>query len=136
MTIMGIVMCCSGIYAMMGIRSSVDEIYTSAVRLADMNEVSAAMSDVIIGVREVVLTPDIDQKKEAQADIYNRADHIDDRMKEIETVTRLQTYWLALEAKWAEHREIVTEITNLSIARPDEADLQTLIERSNTTRLY
>ena len=135
MTIMGIVICFSGIYAMVGIRSSVDEIYISAVRLADMNEVSSAMSDVIIGVREVVLTPDLNKKEAAKVEINKKVAHIDGRMKEIEKVTRLQTDWRALEDKWEEHKGIVNDIISLSLAGKDDEALTTLIERCNPTRL-
>ena len=134
MTAMGIVICTAGIYAMIGIRKSVDEIYISAVRLADMNEVSAAMNDVIIGVREVVLTADMEKKKSDRRDIEAKAVEIDRMMKEIEAVTRLQTEWRSLEDEWVKHKGIVTKIIDLSMAGQDGEALKVLINECNPTR--
>ena len=134
MTAMGIVICTSGIFAMMRIKSAVDEIYIAAVRLADMNEVSAAMNDVIIGVREVVLTTDQNKKMADRRALEAKAVEIDAMMKKIEGVTRLKTEWRQLEDEWKKHKDIVTKINNLAMEGRTEEAVRVLETECNPTR--
>jgi len=134
MVAMTIIICATGIYAMIGIRSSVDEINTAAMRLVDMSEVYNGMNDVIIGVREVVLTPDMAKKMDDRRDLLEKSGQIDRKMKEIEGVTRLQDDWHELEAEWQKHKGIVNKILELSLAGRDEEAREVLANECNPTR--
>ncbi|UQZ90125.1 hypothetical protein C4J81_13315 [Deltaproteobacteria bacterium Smac51] len=115
MTIVAIIICAAGIYAMMGIRGAVDEINFAARRSSDIEDVATDINEVIIAVREVVLSSSFEKKQADSKDLEVKAADIDRKMKEIGAVTRLQQEWNALEAEWEKHKGIVNNIVNLSL---------------------
>jgi heme/copper-type cytochrome/quinol oxidase subunit 2 len=62
MTVVALIICGAGIYCMIGIRGAVDEINTTAGRQAEIDAMATDINTVIIGVREVVLSTNQEEK--------------------------------------------------------------------------
>ncbi len=134
MAFMALIICGAGIYAMMGIRNNVDEINVAAMRLAAINEVALDISDVIIGVREVIVHEDPAQKLADSQVIEQQTVEIDRKMRDIGAVIRLQTEWQALTAEWEKHKTIVANIIALSMAGINAEAVEMLASLCNPTR--
>lgn len=102
---MSVIICAVGLYAVSGLDNAVDEVDIAARRLADIDEVAAQINEVIIGVREVLLTTDDSKKVRDKAVIDEKVTLIDAQMKEIGAVTRLSSEWRALENEWEKHKK-------------------------------
>jgi len=129
-----VIVCSVGLYAVQGLDDAVDEVDTTARRLADIDEVAAHISEVIIGVREVLLTTDETKKADDKRAIDEKVAVIDKQMKAIGSVTRLTAEWGALESEWEKHKTIVGNIVDLAMRNNIEPAVEALGSQCNPTR--
>jgi len=137
LTAVAVIICVAGLYAMDGIRASMDDIETTARRLAEIDAAAAEMNDVIIGVREVLLTDDQAKKRADRDELNRKAAQIDAAMKAIGAETRLVTEWAALEREWESHKVIVGNIVGLAMENTPESHakaVEMLATQCNPTR--
>ena len=134
LTVVAVIIGAVGVYAMNDIKAAMDDINVTARRLSAIDEVAADMNGVIIGVREVILTADPAKKQSDRAELERKAAEIDEQMKAIGAVTRLQSEWSALEQEWAKHKVIVGDIVALAIANETEKAVEMLATQCNPTR--
>ena len=113
--VMAVVICVTGLFAMTGIKEAMDDINITAVRLADIDDAAAEINEVIIGVREILLTSDPAKKEDDKRELEQKVAEIDAKMKHIESVTRLHDEWAALQKEWESHKVIVNNIISLSM---------------------
>ena len=134
MTVVAVIICGAGIYGMIGIQKAAEETDITAQRQAEIDAMATNINEVIIGVREVVLTADMERKQAHINQLKKDTAEIDAQMLAIAAVTRVKDEWAKLQAEWERHKVIVGNILTLSVDGRNEEAIRVMAEQCNPTR--
>lgn len=100
-----------GIYAMLSINDSIEEEAHHSRQVSNLKDIRSDMQNVLIGVREMVLSPDVEYKNQQKADIDNLAtNRIDARFADFKASPEDTANWENLRSTWDKHKGIVERI--------------------------
>ena len=100
-------------YAMRSINDTVEEESRASRLVSDIKDIRSDMQNVLINVREMVLSPNADYKRQQKTDIDSLAgSRIDARLANFTVEPEDAANWNALRDTWNKHKGIVEKIYN------------------------
>ena len=106
-----------GIYSLSNIHKSMQREAMLAGRVSQLKDIKSQMQDVLISVREIVLSPDVQDMQQEKAILDQvTTEKIDAALASMQVDPQDQADWTALQQTWNKHKQIVERIYANSLA--------------------
>ncbi len=125
----------AGIYAMRNINGDMSHALELSENVSELKDLKSGMQDVLISVREIVLSPEPGGNPGEKENLDNAVALVDSRFANISVEAEGMSQWTALQNEWTKHKEIVGRIYNASLANNREQAFNILMTECNPTRV-
>ncbi|MCD8352639.1 MAG: methyl-accepting chemotaxis protein [Planctomycetaceae bacterium] len=100
-----------------------------------IKDLKSGMQDVLIGVREIVLSPEPGGNPDERERLDNNVAYVDNTLRTLTVGAASASQWTSLNAEWEKHKGIVGRILNASMNNDHDQAFHILVTECNPTRL-
>ncbi len=125
----------AGMYSMNRIESEMSFAMDRSENVSVLKDLKSKMQDVLISVREIVLSPVAGGNPDDKTSIDTNVASIDNDLRTITVGPDSAGAWADLNSAWTRHKEIVGRIYSASLANNHDEAYRVLVEECNPTRI-
>ncbi len=132
---LAVVISATGLRALRNIEQGMGETVALSDNVSRLKDLKSGMQDVLIGVREIVLSPEPGGNPDERERLDQNVAFVDNTLRSLVVGPSSSSQWAALNTEWDKHKGIVTRILNASLNGDHDQAFHILITECNPTRV-